>query len=168
MAPAAENGGGEDLGRGIAEKLSKSESQTEVQTRSVAEFKNKGFSIRAAKNQSPGKNGRGVEPPLVAPNPPLPPIDFGVWRWTRTKVRTRGIWGFRGLGRGKEAPEARGWPGAVRGVCGKGREREGRAEGAKGEGNTPFSIKLIWIGFEIWRGAEPPLGRRTPPPLTPH
>ena len=67
------------------------------------------------------------------------------------------------MGRGKEAPEARGWPGAVRGVCGKGREREGRAEGAKGEGNTPFSIKLIWIGFEIWRGAEPPLGRRTPP-----
>ena len=68
------------------------------------------------------------------------------------------------MAREKEAPEARGWPGAVWGVCGKGREREGRAEGAKGEGNTPFSIKLIWIGFEIWGGAEPPLGRRPPPP----
>ena len=34
---------------------------------------------------------RGVEPPLVAPNPPLPPLDFGVWRWTRTKAFFPGI-----------------------------------------------------------------------------
>ena len=47
------------------------------------------------------------------------------------------------FGEAKEAPEARGAPGEVRGVCGKGREREGRVEGAEGGEMIPFSVKLL-------------------------
>ena len=42
------------------------------------------------------------------------------------------------MAEGKGAPEARGGLGEVWGVWGKGREREGRKEGAKGGEMTPF------------------------------
>ena len=58
-------------------------------------------------------------------------------------MRGSGIWGLEGFGGAKEAPEARGAPGEVWGVCGKGREREWRVEGAEGGEMIPFSVKLL-------------------------
>ena len=47
------------------------------------------------------------------------------------------------MGGAKEAPEARGAPGGVRGVSGKGTERGGRVEGAEGGEMIPVSVKLL-------------------------
>ena len=86
--------------------------------------------IRAAKTQPPEKNGRGVEPPLGAPNPPLPPLNFGAWRWTRTKVWGRGIWGVGVVGGGE-----RGAGGAERSEGGVGSVWEGEREGGRDGGS---------------------------------
>ena len=43
-------------------------------------------------------------------------------------------------------------------------KREGGADGwAKRKEKEAVLTHSIWIGSEIWRGVEPPLGRRTPP-----
>ena len=82
-------------------------------------------SIRAAKTQPPEKNGRGAEPPLVAPNPPYPPLILGSGAGLGQKCGEVVPGGWRGWGREKRRRrrgEGRGW-------CG---ERVGREERGRG------------------------------------
>ena len=75
--------------------------------------------------------------------PPYPPLILGSGAGLGQKCGEVVPGGWRGFGEAKEAPEARGAPGEVRGVCGKGREREGRVEGAEGGEMIPVSVKLL-------------------------